>query len=81
MASGVPADVSAALNCLAHIVTPSLAQDLSLDLIPMLNHTRPLIRKRAVLILYKLILLDPDAFDLCFHRLRERLEDPHVGRL
>ncbi|KAG8876261.1 AP-3 complex subunit delta [Tulasnella sp. 331] len=79
MASGVPADVSAALNCLAHIVTPSLAQDLSLDLIPMLNHTRPLIRKRAVLILYKIILLDPDAFDLCFHRLRERLEDTHVG--
>ncbi|KAG9012942.1 AP-3 complex subunit delta [Tulasnella sp. JGI-2019a] len=79
MASGVPADVSAALNCLAHIVTPSLARDLSLDLIPMLNHTRPLIRKRAILILYKIILLDPDAFDLCFHRLRERLEDTHIG--
>lgn len=81
MASGAPADVSAALNCLAHIITPSLAQDLSQDLIPMLNHTRPLIRKRAVVILFKILLLDPEAFDICFQKLRDRLEDNDVGML
>ncbi|KAG9009375.1 AP-3 complex subunit delta [Tulasnella sp. 427] len=68
-----------ALNCLAHILTPELARDLALDIVPMLNHSRPLIRKRAILVLYKMMLLDPDALDRGFAKLREKLEDPDIG--
>lgn len=79
MASGSHPEISAALNCLAHILTPELARDLALDIIPMLNHSRPLIRKRAILVLYKMMLLDSDALDRGFNKLREKLEDPDVG--
>ncbi|KAG9047015.1 AP-3 complex subunit delta [Tulasnella sp. UAMH 9824] len=78
MASGSHPEISAALNCLAHILTPELARDLALDIIPMLNHSRPLIRKRAILVLYKMMLLDSDALDRGFNKLREKLEDPDV---
>lgn len=79
MASGSHPEISAALNCLAHILTPDLAQDLSLDIIPMLNHSRPLIRKRAILVLYKMMLLNPNFLDRGFAKLREKLEDPDLG--
>lgn len=79
MASGSHPEISAALNCLAHILTPELARDLALDIIPMLNHSRPLIRKRAILVLYKMMLFDLDALDRGFNKLREKLEDPDVG--
>ncbi|KAG8971343.1 AP-3 complex subunit delta [Tulasnella sp. 425] len=78
MASGSHPEISAALNCLAHILTPELARDLALDIVPMLNHSRPLIRKRAILVLYKMMLLDSDALDRGFGKLREKLEDPDV---
>lgn len=79
MGSASPPDISIALNCLSQIMTPGLAQDLSTDLTPMLHHSRPLIRKRAVLVLYKMILHDPDSFDRAILKLRERLEDAEVG--
>ncbi|KAG8900280.1 AP-3 complex subunit delta, partial [Tulasnella sp. 403] len=78
MASATHPDISASLNCLSHIVTPALAQDLSSDLIAMLNHSRPLIRKRAVLVLYKAFLRYPEALDRGYVRLREKLEDSDI---
>ncbi|KAI5116434.1 hypothetical protein M0805_000213 [Coniferiporia weirii] len=79
LTSSKPADVAVALNGLSHIVTPDLARDLSRDLIGMLTHSRPAIRKRAVLALYKVFMKYPDAIEYGMERLKERLEDPDTG--
>jgi AP-3 complex subunit delta-1 len=70
-----PVDIATALDGLSHIITPDIARDLSLDLIAMLNHSRPRIRKRAVLIMYKVFDKYPDAIPRSLPRLREKLED------
>ncbi|KAI0640096.1 Ap3d1 protein [Trametes polyzona] len=74
-----PEDVAVALNGLSHIVTPELARDLAPELIAMLNHSRPHIRKRAVLALYKAIIRYPEILPQCMSRLREKLDDPDDG--
>ena len=45
----------------------------------MLNHSRPAIRKRAVLALYKIIANYPDVVSLALPRLAEKLSDPDQG--
>ena len=57
-------------------MTPDLARDLCQDLVSMLNHSRPYVRKKVVLVLYKLFLKFPEALRLSFPRLREKLDDP-----
>ncbi|PIL31329.1 hypothetical protein GSI_06027 [Ganoderma sinense ZZ0214-1] len=74
-----PDDVSIALNGLSHIVTPDLARDLSAELVAMLNHSRPHIRKRAVLAMYKVITQYPDVLSSSMSRLRDKLDDPDPG--
>ena len=76
-----PDDVSIALNGLSHIVTPELARDLSTELVAMLNHSRPHIRKRAVLAMYKVITQYPDVLSSSMSRLRDKLDDPDPGSL
>ncbi|CEP17621.1 hypothetical protein [Parasitella parasitica] len=76
LASSLPVDIGVALNGLSHIVTPDLARDLSPDLVSMLNHSRPYIRKKVVLVLYKVFLKYPEALRISFPRLKEKLEDP-----
>ncbi|EWC46156.1 hypothetical protein DRE_04534 [Drechslerella stenobrocha 248] len=68
-------ELSLAINGLSHIVSPSLAQDLAPDLIAKMNHSSPYIRKKAVLVMYKIFLQYPEALRTSFPRLRERLED------
>ena len=75
-----PPEVAVALNGLAHIVTPDLARDLSHDLVAMLNHSRSQIRKRAILVLFKVFMTYPEALQHSFPRLREKLEDPDPGK-
>lgn len=74
-----PADVAITLNGISHIVTPDLGQDLAPELLRMLNHSRPHIRKRAVLALYKAMIRFPDVAPQSLDRLKERLEDPDPG--
>ncbi|KAG1234783.1 hypothetical protein G6F35_001073 [Rhizopus arrhizus] len=76
LASQTVVDIGIALNGLSHIVTPDLARDLSPDLVSMLNHSRPYIRKKVILVLYKIFLKYPEALRLSFPRLKEKLEDP-----
>jgi AP-3 complex subunit delta len=78
--SSTPADIAVTLNGLSHIVTADLGRDLSHDLIALLNHSRPNIRKRAVLALYNVITKYPDALQLGIVRIREKLEDPDPCR-
>jgi len=78
--SAMPLDVLAALNGLSHLITQELAQHLADDILRMLTHTRPLVRKRAVLVLHSAITKCPEILDRVWERLRDLLcdEDPGV---
>ena len=77
--SSQPLDVAVALNGLAHIATPDLARHLGPDVIKLLTHSRPMIRKKALLVLYALIIKSPDLLEASWDRLREKLDDPDLG--
>jgi len=64
-----------ALNCISNVCTPDLARDLAADTVSMLSNSKPYVRKRAVLALYRIFLNFPDALRPAFPRLKERLED------
>ncbi len=49
-------DAGVALSSLACFISPDLARDLSNDIMSLLTSTKPYIRKKAVLILYKVFL-------------------------
>ena len=74
-ASSTPHEASAAAGCLARIATPDLARDLIGDVSAMLASSKPLLRKKGVLCMYKLLQRLPEALISVFPRLRERLED------
>lgn len=74
--SSNPADIAVTLDGLSHIVTPELSRDIAPELIAMLNHSRPNIRKRAILALYKTLVKYPEAINLARARLEEKLDDP-----
>ncbi|QPG72921.1 hypothetical protein FOA43_000225 [Brettanomyces nanus] len=64
-----------AIGCIASIVTTELAHDICDDLAKMLNHSKPLIRKRAVLAMYKVSLKYPEALRMYFDQLVDKLDD------
>ncbi|PWN32309.1 Adaptor protein complex AP-3 delta subunit [Meira miltonrushii] len=72
-------DIAVALNGLSHILTPDLAQHLSSDVITLLTHTKPVIRKRALLVLHSIILQYPPALEQALPKIAERLDDPDNG--
>lgn len=76
IASPIALDVSVTINGLSHFLTPDLAQVLCQDLVSMLNHSKPYIRKKVVLVLYKVFLKFPEGLRLSFPRLKDKLEDP-----
>ncbi|VDM38019.1 unnamed protein product [Toxocara canis] len=69
-------DTGVALGALSCFVTTDLARDLANDI---LSSSRPYIRKRSVLLLYKIFLKYPDSLRPTFHRLKEKLEDQDPG--
>eukprot|EP00842_Homolaphlyctis_polyrhiza_P000374 jgi/Hompol1/1337/HPOL_003246-RA len=68
-------DGAVAMHALAQIVTPDLGRDLHTDLITTLNHSKPYMRKRAIIVLYRVFLKYPEALRVAFPRLKERLDD------
>ncbi|KAF9105667.1 AP-3 complex subunit delta [Mortierella sp. GBA35] len=76
LASSNASEIGIAINGLSHILTPDLARDLCADLVAMLNHSRPIVRKKVLLVLYKVFLKYPEGLRLSFSRMKERLEDP-----
>ena len=79
LASNVVRDGAIAMHTLAQIVDPSLARDLHGDIIILLNHSSAYMRKRAVLVLYRVALKYPEALRVAFPRLKERLEDDDIS--
>ncbi|KAG2050585.1 Adaptor protein complex AP-3 delta subunit [Suillus hirtellus] len=73
--SSTPADIAVTLNGVSSIMTADLARDLSPELVGMLNHSRPHIRKRAVAAMYKVFQKYPDSLHHGIGRLQEKLED------
>lgn len=75
LASPLELDVMAALAVLPHLMTASLAQHLEDDVIALANHSKPVVRKKAVVALYYVILAHPTTLDKAWVRLQDRLED------
>jgi hypothetical protein len=46
-----------------------------------MTSTKPYIRKRAILLLYRVFLNNPEALKPAFPRLKEKLEDSDPGKL
>ncbi|KAM7287817.1 AP-3 complex subunit delta-1 isoform X2 [Ixodes scapularis] len=72
-------DSGTAMSGLACFVTPDLARDLANDVMTLLTSTKPYLRKKAVLLMYKIFLRFPEALRPAFPRLKEKLEDPDPG--
>ncbi|EKX52394.1 Adaptor protein complex 3 subunit delta, partial [Guillardia theta CCMP2712] len=70
-----PFVVGLAINCLANICTTDLARDLVADVVQLMNSNRAYVRKKAVLVMYKIFLKFPDALRPSFPKLKEKLED------
>ncbi|XP_049824331.1 AP-3 complex subunit delta-1 isoform X2 [Aethina tumida] len=68
-----------ALTSLSCYISTDLARDLSHDILTLLSSTKPYIRKKAVLMMYKVFLKYPEALRSAFPRLKEKLEDPDPG--
>ncbi|KAL7750558.1 AP-3 complex subunit delta [Sorochytrium milnesiophthora] len=68
-------DASVALSCLADIATPELVQSLLPDLSAMLTHSKPYIRRKVLLLMFRVLEQCPDAMTVVHQRLTDRLED------
>ena len=68
-------EIGIAINCLANIVTKDLARDCIGDLVTLMGSSKPYVRKKAVLAMYKLYMKYPQGLRLTFEQLKERLED------
>ncbi|XP_023339973.1 AP-3 complex subunit delta-1 [Eurytemora carolleeae] len=67
------------LSSLSCFLSPDLARDLANDIMSLLTSTKPYLRKKGVLLLYKVFLRYPEALRPAFPRLKEKLEDPDPG--
>ncbi|BGP38775.1 AP-3 complex subunit delta [Rhodotorula kratochvilovae] len=74
------AHLTSTLSSVALLLTPTLARDLSPDLLTLLTHTRPLVRRQATLILWRILRSWPGVQELTSGR-EERGEDPWIERL
>ncbi len=55
------------------------ARDLANDVLALMSSSKPYLRKKAILVMYKVFLKFPDALRPAFPRLKDRLDDPDTG--
>lgn len=72
-------EVGLALSGIATIVTPHLAQDIVDDVLLKLTHSKPYIRKKAVLALFKIFIQYPESLRQSLPRVIEKLDDPDIA--
>lgn len=72
-------DVSLALGAVANIVNENLAKSIFDDIIKLLNHSKPYIRKKAVSALFNVYLKYPEGLKLSFDRLVDKLNDDDIS--
>ncbi|BGP23565.1 AP-3 complex subunit delta-1 [Rhodotorula toruloides] len=84
------AHLTTALSSVSLLLTPTLARDLGPDLLSLLTHTRPLVRRQAVLTMWRILRSWPGVQELTtggeergedpwIERIRERLSDEDTG--
>jgi AP-3 complex subunit delta-1 len=66
-----------AINCLSNIVTEDLGRETLPDLLHLLKHPSPYVRKKALLCLYKVFLKYPQGLRLSYDTIKSCLEDAH----
>ncbi|KAG8779194.1 AP-3 complex subunit delta [Ceratobasidium sp. 428] len=79
LSSAAPASLPVALNGFSHLATADLSRDLASDIFSLLSHSRPAVRKSAVLALFRILVTYPDAQSIGVERLKERLADDDPG--
>lgn len=72
-------EIGLALSGIATIVTSALAIDIVDDVVMKLTHSKPYIRKKAVLALFKIFLQYPEALRPSLPRIIEKLDDPDIA--
>src|SRR2546426_11237021 len=73
-------DAGCAMSGLSCFVSADLSRDLANDVMTLLTSTKPYLRKKAVLLMYKIFLKFPESLKPAFPRLKEKLEDPDPGK-
>ena len=66
-----------AINCLSNIVTEDLGRETLPDLLHLLKHPSPYVRKKALLCLYKVFLKYPQGLRLSYDAIKGCLDDTH----
>jgi AP-3 complex subunit delta-1 len=69
-------NASCALNCLSSLCNPELAELLYSEILPLYACTRPLLKKKACILSYKMILNHLDSAEKICPYLADRLRDP-----
>jgi AP-3 complex subunit delta-1 len=64
-----------ALNCLGNIATKDLARDCISDVLQLMSHPKPYIRKKAIITMYKIYIKYPQGFRITFDQLKDKLDD------
>lgn len=72
-------EIGLALSGIATIVTLNLSKDIVDDVCMKLTHSKPYIRKKAVLAMYKIFLQYPESLRVNFNRILEKLDDVDVS--
>ncbi|KAG9122025.1 AP-3 complex subunit delta [Ceratobasidium sp. 392] len=79
LSNAIPASLPVALNGFCHLATPDLSRDLASDIFSLLSHSRPPVRKSAVLALFRLLVTYPDAQSVGVEKLKDKLADDDPG--
>lgn len=72
-------DAGVALSGLSCFISTDLSRDLSNDIMILMSSTKPYLRMKGVLMMYKVFLRYPEALRPAFPKLKEKLEDPDPG--
>lgn len=72
-------DAGVALSGLSCFISADLSRDLANDIMTLMSSTKPYLRMKAVLMMYKVFLNNPEALRPAFPKLKEKLEDPDPG--
>lgn len=72
-------EIGLALLGIATIVTPNLSKDINDDVLMKLLHSKPYIRKKAILAMYKIFIQYPDSLRLNFLKIIEKLDDEDIS--
>lgn len=72
-------ETGCAMSGLSCFVSNEIARELFNDVHRLLSSTKPYLRKKAVLLMYKILTVFPDTLSEVLPKLEEKLEDPDQG--